>query len=145
MFAEHQTRDVCPCLPGISVADLLGGHALLSLMHPRARRKAWQAALEQVATPVVRTAASKRAVKRDVRTLQKESLAAKRLKRKATLRQVAADVGLATQLQGALPQLPAAWPRQVCARAVGRRGFQMGSTPCWRGWVLGGAFGSEPA
>ena len=73
IFSEEQTRELCPCMPGVSVPDLQDNAGLLALMHPRERRKLWKHALERIATPPVRTAASKRAVKKDLRMLKREA------------------------------------------------------------------------
>ena len=104
VFDEAQDRDLCPCLPGVGIHELLGGGGLLQLMHPRERRRAWQTALEQVATPVVKTAASKRAVKRDLHKLQKETKARQNLAWKQRLRAVAADAGLAAARATLVPE-----------------------------------------
>ena len=103
VFDEAQDRDLCPCLPGISIAELLGGGGLLQLMHPRERRKVWQDALARIATPVVRTPASKRAVKKDLRTLQQETSKKKKLACKAKLRALAEDAGLAAARASLVP------------------------------------------
>ena len=94
VFSEHQTRELCPCIPGISLADLSTSSGLLAVMHPRARRQLWREALERVATPAVRTKASKRAVKKDCRMLQRETKGRDRDRQKRGVRATAADVGV---------------------------------------------------
>ena len=38
VISEEQTRELCPCFEGVTVADLHGSAGLLALMHPRVRR-----------------------------------------------------------------------------------------------------------
>ena len=104
VFDENQTRDLMPCIPEISVADLLGSQALLQVIHPRERRKLWQEALGRVATPTVRTAASKAAGKKDRRMLARESKQKNRSDQKAKLRSLAADAGAAAARDSLVPE-----------------------------------------
>ena len=104
VFSEHRTRELCPCIPGISLADLYNNAGLLALMHPRTRRQLWREALERVATPAVRTKASKRAVKKDCRMLRREAIGRHRDGQKRGLRAMAADAGVAAARASLVPE-----------------------------------------
>ena len=70
---------------------------LLQLMHPRERREVWRKALERVTTPQVKTKASKRAVRKDCKMLQREAKGRAREAAKQRLRNLsdAADTAAA--------------------------------------------------